>query len=59
MLRSTWDVGPLIAQGKLQVALPQWRQEAHIWAVYPSRLTTSAKVSVCVELLEARGGFGR
>lgn len=53
VLRSTWDVGPLIAQGQLQAVLPQWRQEANIWAVYPSRLTTSAKVRVCVEFLEA------
>ncbi|RMX08564.1 LysR family transcriptional regulator [Corticibacter populi] len=52
ILRSSWDVGPLIERGELQVVLPQWRQEANIWAVYPSRLTTSAKVRVCVEFLQ-------
>lgn len=53
VLRSTWDVGPLLAQGKLVPVLPQYRQEANIWAVYPSRLIASAKVRVCVEFLEA------
>lgn len=53
ILRSAWDVGPLIAAGKLAPVLPQYRQEANIWAVYPSRLNASAKVRVCVDFLEA------
>ncbi|BEG75336.1 LysR substrate-binding domain-containing protein [Achromobacter xylosoxidans] len=53
ILRSAWDVGPLIAAGKLVPVLPQYRQEANIWAVYPSRLNASAKVRVCVDFLEA------
>ena len=52
-LRSTWDVGPLIAEGKLVHILPDYAQEANVWAVYPSRLDTSAKVRVCVEFLQA------
>lgn len=52
-LRSTWDVGPLIAAGKLVHLLPEYTQEANVWAVYPSRLNTSAKVRVCVEFLQA------
>lgn len=59
ILRSTWDVGPLIEAGQLQVVLPEWRQEANIWAVYPSRLTTSAKVRVCVEFLQKAFRDGR
>ncbi|MEF7612464.1 LysR substrate-binding domain-containing protein [Aquincola sp. MAHUQ-54] len=51
-LRSTWDVGPLIASGKLVHLLPEYTQEANVWAVYPSRLNTSAKVRVCVEFLQ-------
>lgn len=53
ILRSTWDVNPLIAQGRLLRVLPQYRQQANIWAVYPSRLNASAKVRVCVEFLVA------
>jgi LysR family transcriptional activator of dmlA len=53
ILRSMWDVGPLIEQGRLVHVLPQYRQEANIWAVYPSRLNGSAKVRVCVEFLAA------
>ncbi|KQP35400.1 LysR substrate-binding domain-containing protein [Pseudorhodoferax sp. Leaf274] len=51
-LRSTWDVGPLIQEGKLVHILPEYTQEANVWAVYPSRLNTSAKVRVCVSFLE-------
>ncbi|WP_295856225.1 LysR substrate-binding domain-containing protein [uncultured Xylophilus sp.] len=53
VLRSLWDVGPMLADGWLVQLLPAWRQEANIWAVYPTRLTHSAKVRVCVEFLSA------
>ncbi|MGE8639111.1 MAG: LysR substrate-binding domain-containing protein [Achromobacter sp.] len=53
ILRSMWDVGPLIAQGKLAQVLPQYRQDANVWAVYPTRLNASAKVRACVDFLEA------
>lgn len=33
--------------------LPGYIQQADVWAVYPSRLSVSAKVKVCVEFLEA------
>ena len=52
VLRSRWDISPHLRDGSLVQILPEWRQEANVWAVYPSRLTTSAKVRVCVELLE-------
>lgn len=53
LLRSTWDVKPLIEQGRLVHVLPHYRQPANIWAVYPSRLNASAKVRLCVEFLAA------
>ncbi|HEY8608399.1 MAG TPA: LysR substrate-binding domain-containing protein [Noviherbaspirillum sp.] len=51
-LRSVWDARPHIARGELVQVLPACRQDANIWAVYPSRLTSSAKVRVCVEFFE-------
>ncbi|AKQ57067.1 LysR substrate-binding domain-containing protein [Bordetella hinzii] len=51
ILRSTWDVQPLIDAGKLVPILPQYRQTANVWAVYPARLNASAKVRACVEFL--------
>lgn len=52
ILRSTWDVGPSLKSGSLVRVLPQYEQEADVWAVYPSRLSSSAKVRVCVQFLE-------
>ena len=53
VLRSLWDVGAELRSGRLVRLLPDWRQEANIWAVYPTRLERSAKVRVCVEFLQA------
>ncbi|MGO4812305.1 LysR substrate-binding domain-containing protein [Cupriavidus sp. 2MCAB6] len=52
VLRSLWDVGPMLASGELEQILPECGQDANIWAVYPSRLTSSAKIRVCVEFFE-------
>ena len=52
-LRSRWDVGVHLRAGRLLHLLPEWRQEANVWAVYPTRLERSAKVRVCVEFLQA------
>jgi LysR family transcriptional activator of dmlA len=49
ILRSMWDVLPLLKSGELEQILPEWTQEANIWAVYPARLETSAKIRVCIE----------
>ena len=54
VLRSLWDVGPLLESGQLVQVLPQYTQEANLWAVFPARLETSAKVRVCVEWLQER-----
>lgn len=52
ILRSTWDISREIEAGALVPVLPQYFQQADVWAVYPSRLSVSAKVKVCVEFLE-------
>jgi LysR family transcriptional activator of dmlA len=54
ILRSIWDVGACIREGRLIRVLPKYQQEADISAVYPLRLTESAKVRVCVQFLEQR-----
>jgi len=52
ILRSLWDVGPSLTRGDLVQLLPDYAQEVDVWAVTPSRLSTSAKLRVCVEFLE-------
>lgn len=52
ILRSTWDVRHEFETGALVPVLPGYFQQADVWAVYPSRLSLSAKVKVCVEFLE-------
>lgn len=54
VLRSLWDAGPYLAKGDLLRVLPEYRQEANIWAVYPQRLSSSAKVRVCVQFMADR-----
>ena len=45
------DVKENIDSGRLVHILPEYFQPANIWAVYVSRLATSAKVRVTVEFL--------
>ena len=52
ILRSVWDVGPALERGELVRVLPGYEQPADVWAIYPSRLSSSARVRVCVEFLE-------
>ena len=51
ILRSQWDVAEDVRAGRLVHVLPAYHQVADVWAVYPSRLSTSAKLRVCVEFL--------
>jgi LysR family transcriptional activator of dmlA len=51
VLRSLWEVAPLLAAGQLVQLLPGCIQPANIWAVYPTRLERSAKLRVAVEFL--------
>lgn len=50
-LRSRWDVSENIASGHLVHVLPDYYQPANVWAVYVSRLATSAKIRATVEFL--------
>ena len=57
-----WDLtGPDgLASGLLVPVLPAYYQPADVWAVFPSRLSASAKVKACVEFLAdwfARAGM--
>jgi LysR family transcriptional activator of dmlA len=52
MLRSLWDVRPLLEQGRLVQVLHDYTQSANVWAVYPTRLANSGKLRVCVEFLQ-------
>ncbi|MFC0168531.1 LysR family transcriptional regulator [Pseudoduganella danionis] len=57
ILRSGWDIVEELASGQLVAVLPTYYQPADIWAVYPSRLSVSARVRLCVEFLA--DWFGR
>jgi DNA-binding transcriptional LysR family regulator len=52
-LRSTWEIGPELKTGELQVVLPQYRGTSNvaIYAVYPCREFMPAKVNVLIEFL--------
>lgn len=53
ILRSIWDVGRSLADGSLVRVLPEYQQQADVWAIYPARLASAANVRVCVQFLEA------
>ena len=52
VLRSRWDAQHRIADGSLVQVLPDYCQEANVWAVYPQRLAGSAKLRVCIDFLQ-------
>lgn len=52
LLRSLWDVKPLLEQGRLTQVLAEYTQSANVWAVYPTRLAYSGKLRACVEFLQ-------
>jgi LysR family transcriptional activator of dmlA len=56
ILRSMWDVGSDLKKGRLVRVLPGYQQQADVCAVYPLKLTESAKVRVCVEFLKMKFG---
>lgn len=53
LLRSLWDVKPMLESGQLVQVLPAYTQSANVWAVYPTRVSQSAKLRVCIEFFEA------
>ncbi len=52
-LRSSWDVGPELRDGKLKVILPQYIASRHvaIHAIYPSRRFLPVKVRAFIDFL--------
>lgn len=52
MLRSLWDIHEELKHKDLIQILPNYWQNADIWAVYPTRLNHSAKLRVCVDFLQ-------
>ena len=52
VLRSRWDAQPFIDAGQLVQLLPEYTQEANVWAVYPQRLAGSARLRACVAFLQ-------
>jgi DNA-binding transcriptional LysR family regulator len=57
-LRSTWDIGPELAAGRLARVLPDYRASRNvaIHAVYPSRRFLPAKVRLFIDYLAALYG---
>ncbi|TWI87547.1 transcriptional regulator, LysR family [Roseibium hamelinense] len=57
-LRSTWDIGPELREGKLQIILSEYRasKDVGLHAVYPSRRFLPAKVRVFIDFLAALYG---
>ncbi|MDA8454972.1 LysR family transcriptional regulator [Acidovorax sp. GBBC 3334] len=54
MARSEWEVGPLIAAGRLVRLLPQWQMEpAPVMALVPSRKGLPARQRVFIEAAKA------
>jgi len=52
LMRSYWDIAPLLAQGRLQRVLPQWSlPPADVYLVYPSRSDLSAKMRALSDFL--------
>lgn len=50
-LRSAWDVTPYLETGELVHVLPQWYQQANIWAVYTQRTSESPRMKVFIDFL--------
>lgn len=50
-LRATWDIGPELERGELQIVMPQYRGASKnaIYAVYPCREFMPAKVNAFIE----------
>lgn len=56
--RSTWDVGPELANGTLKVVLPNYRGTSNVgvYALYPSRQYLPTKVRVFLDFLTSLYG---
>ncbi|CAM3843975.1 HTH-type transcriptional regulator DmlR [Vibrio aerogenes CECT 7868] len=56
MLRSVWSVREALEAGALVQVLPEYTQPADFWAIYPDRLSASAKLRVVVDYLSQQLG---
>jgi LysR family transcriptional activator of dmlA len=54
ILLAGWDVADALKTGKLQRILPEYRQEANVWAVTAAKLQTSPKLRTCTQFLMKR-----
>lgn len=52
MLRSIWNVRDELTQGRLIRVLPEWWQNADVYAVYSRKKETSANLKILIENLE-------
>lgn len=52
MLRSIWDIQQELHSQKLIHILPEYWQDADIWAVYSGRTSDSAKLRVCINFFQ-------
>lgn len=53
ILRSVWNIATDLQHGALVHILPDYAQPADVYAAYPERLASSARLRTCVEFLEA------
>ncbi|MGF6753312.1 LysR family transcriptional regulator [Paraburkholderia sp. GAS334] len=51
---SIWDVADSLRSGELVRVLPDYVQSADVWAVTSERLSSSAKIQVCIDFLKAQ-----
>jgi LysR family transcriptional activator of dmlA len=54
ILLSGWDVAHALKSGQLQRVLPEYRQEANVWAVTAAKLQTSPKLRACTQFIVKR-----
>lgn len=54
ILLAGWDVAPALKSGALVRVLPEYRQEANVWAVTAAKLQTSPKLRTCVQFIMKR-----
>jgi LysR family transcriptional activator of dmlA len=52
VLRSRWNALAYLDAGTLVQVLPEYIQDANVWAVYPQRLAGSGKLRVCLEFFQ-------
>lgn len=57
-LRSTWDVGPELSEGRLRIVLPHYRASRGVglFSVYPTRRFLPAKVRVFIDYMASLYG---